>query len=95
MKKLGVSFGALAELLEGVRVEKSRCPVLVRELRSAQDVLQGIRRVWDLPSRRGRTGGGGGGGRRDGFSSGPATGGAKIPVAAFVEDWENSSYRGE
>ena len=90
MKKLGVSFGALAELLEGVRVEKSRCPVLVRELRSAQDVLLGIRRVWEVPSR------GGGGRRRDNFSNVATAGGSgKIPVAAFVEDWENSSYRGE
>ncbi|KAM0696502.1 hypothetical protein Q7P36_003750 [Cladosporium allicinum] len=92
MKKLGVSFGALAELLEGVRVEKSRCPVLVRELRSAQDVLLGIRRVWrvwEVPSRSG-------GRRRDNFSNAATAGGSgKIPVAAFVEDWENSSYRGE
>lgn len=91
MKKLGVSFGALAELLEGVRVEKSRCPVLVRELRSAQDILQGIRRFWDPPSRRG----GNGGGRRGGFSGAVPAGGGKIPVAAFVEEWENSSYRDE
>ena len=89
MKKLSVSFGALAELLEGVRVEKSRCPVLVRELRSAQDVLLGIRRVWGVPSRNG-------GRRRDNFSTAATAGGSgKIPVAAFVEDWENSSYRGE
>ena len=89
MKKLGVSFGALAELLEGVRVEKSRCPVLVRELRSAQDVLLGIRRVWEVPSRSG-------GRRRDNFSNVATAGGSgKILVAAFVEDWENSSYRGE
>lgn len=89
MKKLSVSFGALAELLEGVRVEKSRCAVLVRELRSAQDVLLGIRRVWEVPARStGR--------RRDNFSNAAtAGGGGKIPAAAFVEDWENSSYRGE
>jgi hypothetical protein len=95
MKKLSVSFGALAELLEGVRLEKSRCPVLVRELRSAQDVLLGIRGVWEVPS---RSGGGGGGRRRDNFSNAATAGGGggKIPVAAFVEeDWENSSYRGE
>jgi hypothetical protein len=98
MKKLSVSFGALGELLEGVRLEKSRCAVLVRELRSAQDVLMGIRGVWEVPARSG----GGGGRRRDGFSTNAATGGGggsgggKIPVAAFVEeDWENSSYRGE
>jgi hypothetical protein len=94
MKKLSVSFGALAELLEGVRLEKSRCPVLVRELRSNQDVLLGIRGVWEVPSRSG----GGGGRRRDNFSNAATAGGGggKIPVAAFVEeDWENSSYRGE
>lgn len=88
MKKLIVSFGALEGLLEGVRVEKSRCAVLVRELRSAQDVLLGIRRVWELPPRSG-------GKRRDGFSGAVPAGGGKIPVAVSVEDWENSSYRSE
>ena len=43
MKKLGVSFGAVAELLEGVKVEKQRCAVLVKELRSAMDILEGIK----------------------------------------------------
>ena len=65
----------------------------MRELRSAQDILLGIRRVWEVPSRSG-----GGGRRRDNFSNAATAGGGggKIPVAAFVEeDWENSSYRGE
>jgi hypothetical protein len=49
MKKLGVSFGAVAELLEGVKVDKQRCVVLVRELRSAIDVLKGIEQAWEVP----------------------------------------------
>lgn len=49
MKKLGVSFGAVAELLEGVKVDKQRCVVLVRELRSAIDILKGIEQTWEVP----------------------------------------------
>lgn len=53
MKKLGVSFGAVAELLEGVKVEKQRCAVLVKELRSAMDILEGIKETWEV-SRNGK-----------------------------------------
>ncbi|GAB7324782.1 hypothetical protein MBLNU13_g08630t1 [Cladosporium sp. NU13] len=49
MKKLGVSFGAVAELLEGVKVEKQRCAVLLKELRSAMDILEGMKETWEVP----------------------------------------------
>ena len=49
MKKLGVSFGAVAELLEGVKMEKQRCAVLLKELRSAMEILEGIKEMWEVP----------------------------------------------
>lgn len=49
MKKLGVSFGAVAELLEGVKGDKQRCAVLVKELASAMDILNGIKETWEVP----------------------------------------------
>lgn len=82
-KKLGVSFGAIRELLEGVRVERGRCGVLVRELKSAWEVLNEIKEIWDRGLRRD----GNVGGRRV-FERAE-----KIPVAAYEEEWPE--YRGE
>lgn len=83
MKKLWVSFGAIKELLEGVRVERGRCAVLVREMRSAWDTLNGIKEVWDRSLRRD-------GGARGVFERMPAA--DKRPVV-FEEEWPD--YRGE
>lgn len=49
MKKLDVSFGAMMELLDGVKAERQRCVVLIRELRSAVEILETIRVVWEVP----------------------------------------------
>jgi len=78
MKKLGVSFGAVAELLEGVKVDKQRCAVLVRELRSAIDILKGIEQAWEV-SRNGK------GGFRD------AAADARIAIPIPVEEYDGFS----
>ena len=81
MKKLGVSFGAVAELLEGVKVDKQRCVVLARELRSALDILKGIQQTWEVP-RSGK-----GGFRGDVAGAAPAD--ARIPIP--VSEWDGYS----
>jgi hypothetical protein len=74
MKKLGVSFGAAAELLEAVKSDKQRCAVLVKELASAMDILNGIKETWEVP-RKGK-----------GRFRGEADRRIPIPVSASLSD---------
>jgi hypothetical protein len=74
MKKLGVGFGAVAELLEGIKVDKQRCAVLVKELISAIDILKDIKETWEVP-RNGR-----------GRFRAEADGRIPIPVPASLTD---------
>ena len=86
MKKLGVSFGAVAELLEGVKVDKQRCVVLVRELRSAIDILKGIEQTWEVP-RNGK-------GKFRGDVAGVAAAAAideRIAIPIPVSEWDGYS----
>lgn len=78
-KKLGVSFGAVAELLEGVKVDKQRCVVLARELRSALDILKGIQQSWEVP--------------RDGTGKfqGDTAGAADVRIPIPVSEWDGYS----
>lgn len=85
MKKLAVSFGAVAELLEGVKADKQRCAVLIKELRSAMDILKGVEETWKVP-RNGK-------GRFRGDPAGAAAD-ARIPIAvsaAFSDDYDGYS----
>lgn len=85
MKKLGVSFGAVAELLEGIKVDKQRCAVLIRELRSAIEILKGIEEVWEMP-RNGK------GGFKDAAGVATADGRISMPVpVAFSDTWDGYS----
>lgn len=78
MKKLGVSFGAVAELLEGIKADKQRFGVLLRELRSASEIMLGIREVWEAP-RNGK-------GRFRGDAAADARIAIPVPVAAAVTE---------
>lgn len=85
MKKLAVSFGAVAELLEGVKVDKQRCAVLIKELRSAMDILKGVEETWKV-RRNGKE-------RFRGDAAGAAAD-ARIPIpvsAAFSDDYDGYS----
>lgn len=77
LKKLGVSFGAIGELLEGVKVDKQRCGVLRKELISAMDILNGIKQTWELPRKA-----------KSGFREPAGGAGGKAPLPAFVEVWD-------
>ena len=81
MKRLGVSFGAVAELLEVVKVDKQRCVVLARELRSAIDILKGIQQSWEARSK--------GKGRFRGDAAGDAPADQRIPIP--VSEWDGHS----
>lgn len=78
MKKLGVSFGAVAELLEGVKTDRQRSGVLIRELRSALEIMLGIREVWEVPKN--------GKGRFRGPAAADGRIAVPIPVAAPFSD---------
>jgi len=83
MKKLGVSFGAVAELLEGVKVDKQRCVVLARELRSALDILKGIQQSWEVPRN--------GTGKFKGDAAGTAAAAADVRIPIPVSEWDGYS----
>lgn len=85
MKKLGVSFGAVAELLEGVKMDKQRCVVLARELRSALDILKGIQQSWEVPRN--------GTGKLKGDVAGvaAAAAGERIAIPIPVSEWDGYS----
>ena len=86
MKKLGVSFGAVGELLEGVKGDRQRCGVLVRELKCAMEILKGVEEVWESPGKNGK-------GRFRGEGAAAADGRIPIPIpipvpVAASETWD-------